>query len=96
MAEAYFEKVKYRLPQHPVIEAYVRPKPDYISRVVPLRKNYFSTRCGMWERSIHLLFPAALRIRNRLGQFKEHAGRESVPARSAVRGDGFAVSGQQL
>jgi len=39
MAEPYFEKVKYRLPQHPVIEAYVRPKLDYISRFVPLGKN---------------------------------------------------------
>jgi SAM-dependent methyltransferase len=39
MAEPYFEKVKYRLPQHPVIEAYVRPKLVHISRVVSLGKN---------------------------------------------------------
>ena len=36
MQEAYFEKVKYRLPQHPVIRAYVRPKLRYISSIVPL------------------------------------------------------------
>jgi ubiquinone/menaquinone biosynthesis C-methylase UbiE len=48
MAEAYFEKVKYRLPQHPVIEAYVRPKPDYISRFVPLGKttSLLDVGCG--------------------------------------------------
>jgi SAM-dependent methyltransferase len=39
MAEPYFENPKYRLPQHPVIEAYVRPKLDYIRRVVSLEKN---------------------------------------------------------
>jgi SAM-dependent methyltransferase len=36
MPEAYFERVKYRLPQHPVIAAYVLPKLQYISTVVPL------------------------------------------------------------
>ena len=48
MAEAYFEKVKYRLPQHPVIEAYVRPKLDYISRVVPLGRttSLLDVGCG--------------------------------------------------
>lgn len=48
MAEAYFEKVKYRLPQHPVIEAYVRPKLDYISRVVPLGRttSLLGVGCG--------------------------------------------------
>jgi SAM-dependent methyltransferase len=39
MSETYFEKVKYRLPQHPVIEAYVRPKLDYLSGVVPWGSN---------------------------------------------------------
>ena len=39
MAERYFEQAKYRIPQHPVIEAYVRPKLDEISRVVSLGKN---------------------------------------------------------
>jgi SAM-dependent methyltransferase len=39
MAELYFETAKYRLPQHPVVEAYVRPKLDYISSVVSLGKN---------------------------------------------------------
>ncbi len=39
MAEAYFEKVKYRLPQHPVIAAYVLPKLRYISKTVPLSKS---------------------------------------------------------
>jgi SAM-dependent methyltransferase len=39
MAEPYFEKAKYRLPQHPVIEAYVRPKLEYISRFIELGKN---------------------------------------------------------
>jgi SAM-dependent methyltransferase len=48
MAEAYFEKVKYRLPQHPVIEGYVRPKLDYISRVVSLGKttSLLDVGCG--------------------------------------------------
>jgi len=48
MAEPYFEKVKYRLPQHPVIEAYVRPKLDYISRVVSLGKttSLLDVGCG--------------------------------------------------
>lgn len=39
MTKLYFEKVKYRLPQHPVIAAYVRPKLDYIGGIVPLTKD---------------------------------------------------------
>jgi cyclopropane fatty-acyl-phospholipid synthase-like methyltransferase len=39
MPERYFETVKYRIPQHPVIEAYVRPKLQYICETVPLNKS---------------------------------------------------------
>jgi SAM-dependent methyltransferase len=39
MPATYFETVKYRLPQHPVISAYVRPKLDYIRRTVPLNET---------------------------------------------------------
>jgi SAM-dependent methyltransferase len=61
MADAYFETVKYRPPQHPVITAYVQPKLDYISKIVSLDENtslldvgcgngiythYFSQVCG--------------------------------------------------
>jgi SAM-dependent methyltransferase len=62
MTEQYFEKAKYRLPQHPVIEAYVRPKLDYIQQRVPLNRTtslldvgcgngvftyYFQQLCGL-------------------------------------------------
>ena len=61
MPESYFETVKYRVPQHPVIEAYVRPKLQYICETVPLNRNttvldigcgngvysyYFAQLCG--------------------------------------------------
>lgn len=62
MTGPYFEKVKYRPPQDPVIEAYVRPKLDYIGGIVPLTKDvslldvgcgngvftyYFRQMCGV-------------------------------------------------
>ena len=61
MPESYFETVKYRVPQHPVIEAYVRPKLQYICETVPLNRGttvldigcgngvysyYFAQLCG--------------------------------------------------
>jgi SAM-dependent methyltransferase len=39
MTEPYFEGVKYRLPQHPVIEAYVKPKIEYLNRFVAFNQN---------------------------------------------------------
>jgi len=56
MAEAYFEKAQYRSPQHPVIEAYVRPKLDYVQRVVPLDKNtsVLDVGCGNGVFTYHL------------------------------------------
>jgi len=48
MAERYFENAKYRLPQDPVIEAYVRPKLAYINSVVSLGKetSLLDVGCG--------------------------------------------------
>lgn len=48
MSEPYFEKVKYRLPQHPVLSAYVRPKIDYISKTVQLdgETSLLDVGCG--------------------------------------------------
>lgn len=48
MAEAYFETVKYRLPQHPVIEAYVKPKLDYASKTIALNQenSLLDVGCG--------------------------------------------------
>ena len=39
MSDTYFEGVQYRLPQHPVIEAYVRPKLDYMGKTIPLSET---------------------------------------------------------
>lgn len=60
MVDTYFEGVQYRLPQHPVIGAYVRPKLDYIGKTISLSETtsvldvgcgngiftyYFAARC---------------------------------------------------
>jgi SAM-dependent methyltransferase len=56
MAVAYFEQVQYRSPEHPVTEAYVRPKLDYIRRFVPLdkRTSLLDVGCGNGVFTHHL------------------------------------------
>lgn len=48
MAEPYFEKAQYRSPRHPVTEAYVRPKLDYIQRFVSFDRgtSLLDVGCG--------------------------------------------------
>lgn len=56
MVVSYFEKVRYRSPEHPVIEAYVRPKLDYIRRFVPLdnQTSVLDVGCGNGVFTYHL------------------------------------------
>ena len=56
MAEPYFEEAQYRAPHHPVIEAYVQPKIDYIQRFVALDKStsLLDVGCGNGVFTYHL------------------------------------------
>jgi len=85
----YFEKVDYRGPTHPVVEAYVRPKLNYVAETISLQRDWtvLDVGCGNGIFTHHLaqICPSIVGL-----DYSSHL-LEGNPQRALVRGDAKAL-----